>query len=286
MNYIKTFSLMVLLIVLFMIVGQAIGGNQGMFFALIFAIGMNFFAYWFSDTITLKAYHAAELTQTTFPQIYSRVYPIVSQLAQRANVPMPRLYIVQSNTPNAFATGRSPKHAAVCITSGILNLLDDNELSGVLGHELTHVKNRDILTGTIAASFAGAISYLAWMAQWSAMFGGFGNNRRNNNILGLLFVAILTPIIATIIQLAISRQREYAADKGGANLSGNALYLANALEKLEYANKMTPMQQTHLSQSTAFMFIVNPFRSATIQSLFSTHPPIERRIERLKAMSM
>ncbi|MGC9169073.1 MAG: M48 family metalloprotease [Desulfurella sp.] len=259
MNYVKTFSLMVLLIVLFMIVGQAIGGNQGILFALIFAIGMNFFAYWFSDKITLKAYHATELTQYNYPQIYARVYPIVSNLAQRANLTMPRLYIVQSSTPNAFATGRGPKHSAVCITSSILNLLDDNELSGVLGHELTHVKNKDILTGTIAASFAGAISYLAWMAQWGAIFGGFGNNRRNNNVFGLLFIAIITPIIATIIQLAISRQREYAADKGGANLSGNPLYLANALEKLEYANRITPMQQTHLSQATAFMFIINSF---------------------------
>ncbi len=265
---------------LLMLVGGAIGGQQGMIFALLFAGIMNFVTYWFSDKIILKAYHATEASQSLYPQLYS----IVSNLAQKANLPMPKIYVVQSNTPNAFATGRNPKHAAVCVTSAILNLLDPSELSGVLGHELTHVKNRDILTGTIAATIAGAISYLAWMAQWSAMFGT--NNRRNNNMFGLLFVAILTPIIATIIQLAISRQREYAADRGGAIISGNPMYLANALKKLEAANKLLPMQNTHFSQTTAHMFIVNPFRGGTLKSLFSTHPPIEKRIERLENMKI
>ncbi|MGC8791311.1 MAG: zinc metalloprotease HtpX [Desulfurella sp.] len=261
-----------------MLVGDAIGGSQGLIIALIFAGIMNFITYWFSDKIVLKAYHAIEANQHQYPQLYS----IVNNLAQKANLPMPKIYVVNSNTPNAFATGRNPKNAAVCVTTGILNLLNTNELSGVLGHELTHVKNRDILTATLAATIAGAISYLAWMAQWSAMFGGMGNNRRNNNMFGLLFVAILTPIIATIIQLAISRQREYAADKGGAVLSGNPMYLASALKKLESANKLSPMPNTHFSQTTAHMFIVNPFKGETFKSLFSTHPPIEKRIERLE----
>ncbi|OSS42425.1 Peptidase M48, Ste24p precursor [Desulfurella amilsii] len=282
MNYFKTFMLMVALTVLLMIVGGAIGGQQGMIIALLFAGIMNFVTYWFSDKIVLKAYHASEASQSAYPQLYS----IISNLTQKANLPMPKIYVMQSNTPNAFATGRNPKHAAVCVTTGILNLLDTNELSGVLGHELTHVKNRDILTGTIAATIAGAISYLAWMAQWSAIFGGMGSNRRNNNMFGLLFVAILTPIIATIIQLAISRQREYAADKGGALMSGNPMYLANALKKLEAVNKLSPLPNTHFSQTTAHMFIVNPFKGETFKSLFSTHPPIEKRIERLENLKI
>jgi len=282
MNYFKTFILMVALTALLMIVGGAIGGQQGMLIALLFAGIMNFITYWFSDKIVLKAYHASEASQAEYPQLYA----IVSNLTQKANLPMPKIYVMQSNTPNAFATGRNPKHAAVCVTTGILQILDANELSGVLGHELTHVKNRDILTGTVAATIAGAISYLAWMAQWSAMFGGMGNNRRNNNMFGLLFVAILTPIIATIIQLAISRQREYAADKGGALLSGNPMYLANALKKLEAVNKLSPMPNTHISQTTAHMFIVNPFKGETFKSLFSTHPPIEKRIERLENLKI
>ncbi|SDD02278.1 Heat shock protein. Metallo peptidase. MEROPS family M48B [Desulfurella multipotens] len=278
MNYFKTFMLMFALTVLLMLVGDAIGGSQGLIIALIFAGIMNFITYWFSDKIVLKAYHAIEANQHQYPQLYS----IVNNLAQKANLPMPKIYVVNSNTPNAFATGRNPKNAAICVTTGILNLLNTSELSGVLGHELTHVKNRDILTATLAATIAGAISYLAWMAQWSAIFGGMGNNRRNNNMFSLLFVAILTPIIATIIQLAISRQREYAADKGGAILSGNPMYLASALKKLESANKLSPMPNTHFSQTTAHMFIVNPFKGETFKSLFSTHPPIEKRIERLE----
>ncbi|WP_291491863.1 zinc metalloprotease HtpX [Desulfurella sp.] len=282
MNYFKTFMLMFALTVLLMLVGDAIGGTQGLIIALIFAGIMNFITYWFSDKIVLKAYHAIEANQHQYPQLYS----IVNNLAQKANLPMPKIYVVNSNTPNAFATGRNPKNATICVTTGILNLLNTNELSGVLGHELTHVKNRDILTATLAATIAGAISYLAWMAQWSAIFGGMGNNRRNNNMFGLLFVAILTPIIATIIQLAISRQREYAADKGGAILSGNPMYLASALKKLESGNKLSPMSNTHFSQTTAHMFIVNPFKGETFKSLFSTHPPIEKRIERLENMKI
>jgi heat shock protein HtpX len=282
MNYFKTFILMIALTVLLMIVGGAIGGQQGMLIALLFAGIMNFITYWFSDKIVLKAYHASEASQAA----YTKLYSIVSNLTQKANLPMPKIYVMQSNTPNAFATGRNPKHAAVCVTTGILHLLDANELSGVLGHELTHVKNRDILTGTVVATITGAISYLAWMAQWSAIFGGMGNNRRNNNMFGLLFVAILTPIIATIIQLAISRQREYAADKGGALMSGNPMYLANALKKLEAVNKLSPMPNTHISQTTAHMFIVNPFKDKTFKSLFSTHPPIEKRIERLENLKI
>ncbi len=280
MNYFKTFMLMIALTILLMLLGDAIGGQQGLVIALLFAGIMNFLTYWFSDKIVLKAYNANEASQAEYPQLYS----IVNKLVQQANLPMPKIYVIHSNTPNAFATGRNPKHAAVCVTTGILHLLNNDELSGVLGHELTHVKNRDILTGTIAATIASAIGYLAWMFQWSALFGSMGNNRKNSNIFGLLFVAILTPIIATIIQLAISRQREYAADKGGAIMSGNPMYLASALKKLELSNKLSPMPNTRFSNTTAHMFIVNPFRSDTIKGLFSTHPPIEKRIERLNNM--
>jgi len=281
MNYFKTFALMAALTVLLMLVGGVIAGQKGMLIALLFAGVMNFTTYWFSDKIVLKTYHAVAVSPEQYPQLYA----IVNNLAQKANLPMPKIYVIQSNTPNAFATGRNPKHAAVCVTTGILQILDANELSGVLGHELTHVKNRDILTGTVAATIAGAISYFAWMAQWSAIFGGMGNNRRNNNMFGLLFVAVLTPIAATIIQLAISRQREYAADKGGAVLCDNPLYLANALRKLDHMNKAVPMPAAPLAQSTAHMFIVNPFaRGGFLRGLFSTHPSTEKRIEKLESL--
>jgi heat shock protein HtpX len=266
-----------------MFVGGAVAGQQGMLIALLFAGVMNFITYWFSDKIVLKAYHAVEVSPEQYPQLYA----IVNTLAQKANLPTPKIYITQSNNPNAFATGRSPNHAAVCVTTGILQILDANELSGVLGHELTHIKNRDILTGTIVATMVGAISYLAWMAQWSAIFGGFGNtagSRKNGNIAALIIVAVLTPIMATIIQLAISRQREYAADKGGALLSGKPIYLANALRKLELVNNAAPMPTTAMSQTTAHMFIVNPFRGGAFKTLFSTHPPTEKRIEKLESL--
>ncbi len=283
MNYFKTFLLMLVLTGLLIVAGGAIGGGQGMIIALILAAVMNLGTYWFSDKVVLSMYHATPVTEAEYPELYS----IVRNLAVRGNIPMPKVYIVDEDTPNAFATGRNPNHAAVCVTTGIMRILNANELSGVIGHELTHVKNRDILISSIAATVAGAISMLAWMAEWGAMFGGFGgrSDDREGNIIGLIAMAILAPLIATMIQLAISRQREYAADKGGAMLSGNPLYLASALNKLEAGNEEEPMPANQMTHATAHMFIVNPLRSGAFKSLFSTHPPTEVRIEKLKEMA-
>jgi len=244
---------------------------------------MNLGTYWFSDKVVLSMYHAVPVTEAEYPELYS----IVRNLAARGNIPMPKVYIVDEETPNAFATGRNPNHAAVCVTTGIMKILNANELSGVIGHELTHVKNRDILISSIAATVAGAISMLAWMAEWGAMFGGFGgrSDDREGNIIGIIAMAIIAPLIATMIQLAISRQREYAADKGGAMLSGNPMYLASALNKLEAGNEEEPMQANQMTHATAHMFIVNPLRGGAFKSLFSTHPSTEDRIEKLKEMA-
>lgn len=265
------------------VAGGVIGGEQGMIIALIFAAIMNMGTYWFSDKMVLSMYHATPVTEAEYPKLYS----IVRNLAVRGNIPMPKVYIVDEDTPNAFATGRNPQHAAVCVTTGIMKILNDNELSGVIGHELTHVKNRDILISSIAATVAGAISILAWMAEWGAMFGGFGggDGDRDDNIIGIIAMAILAPLIASLIQLAISRQREYAADKGGAMLGGNPLYLADALNKLEAGNEAEPMQANQMTHATAHMFIVNPLRGGAFKSLFSTHPSTEDRIARLKEMA-
>ncbi len=283
MNYFKTFLLMLVLTGLLIVAGGVIGGEQGMIIALIFAAIMNLGTYWFSDKVVLSMYHATPVTEAEYPELYS----IVRNLAVRGNIPMPKVYIVEEDTPNAFATGRNPQHAAVCVTTGIMRILNANELSGVIGHELTHVKNRDILISSIAATVAGAISLLAWMAEWGAMFGGFGgrSDDREGNIIGIIAMAILAPLIATLIQLAISRQREYAADKGGAMLSGNPLYLASALNKLEAGNEEEPMQANQMTHATAHMFIVNPLRGGVFKSLFSTHPATEDRIAKLKEMA-
>ena len=283
MNYFKTFLLMLVLTGILIVAGGAIGGEQGMVIALIFAAVMNLGTYWFSDKVVLSMYHAVPVTETEYPELYS----IVRNLAARGNMPMPKVYIVDEETPNAFATGRNPNHAAVCVTTGIMKILNANELSGVIGHELTHVKNRDILISSIAATVAGAISMLAWMAEWGAMFGGFGgrSDDREGNIIGIIAMAIIAPLIATMIQLAISRQREYAADKGGAMLSGNPMYLASALNKLEAGNEEEPMQTNQMTHATAHMFIVNPLRGGAFKSLFSTHPSTEDRIEKLKEMA-
>lgn len=283
MNYFKTFVLMLLLTVILIAAGGALGGTQGMVIALIFAAVMNIGTYWFSDKIVLSMYHATPVTEGEQPELYS----IVRNLAVRGNIPMPKVYIVDEDAPNAFATGRNPQHAAVCVTTGIMKILNSNELSGVIGHELTHVKNRDILISSIAATVAGAISMLAWMAEWGAMFSGFGgrSNDREGNIVGLILMAIIAPLIATLIQLAISRQREYAADKGGAMLSGNPLYLASALNKLEAGNEEEPMQANQMTHATAHMFIVNPLRGGAFKKLFSTHPATEDRIKKLKEMA-
>ncbi len=279
MNTLKTTFLLALLTVLLVLAGGAIGGRGGMTFALIMAGVMNFVSYWFSDKIVLAMYGAQEVTETEQPEFYG----LVRQLAGRAGLPMPRVYIIPSDTPNAFATGRNPEHAAVAATTGILRILSREELMGVMAHELSHVKHRDILISSIAATVAGAITYLAHMAQWAAMFGG-GRDRdeEGGGLLGLLVMAIVAPLAALLIQMAISRSREYDADKGGAEVSGNPLYLAGALRKLEMANRQIPMEGA--TPATAHMFIVNPLTGGGLMSLFSTHPPLEERIKRLESM--
>jgi heat shock protein HtpX len=283
MNYFKTFILMLLLTVLLVVAGGLLGGETGMIIALAFAAVMNMGTYWFSDKMVLSMYHATPVTESEQPELYS----IVRNLSQKGNLPMPKVYIVEEDTPNAFATGRNPKHAAVCVTSGIMRILNRDELSGVLGHELTHVKNRDILIGSVAATVAGAISMLAMMAEWGAMFSGFGGRGedKDDNIIALIAMAIIAPLVASLIQLAISRQREYAADRGGANLSGNPLSLASALNKLEAGNDAEPMPDSKMANITAHMFIVNPLRGGGFKKLFSTHPATEDRIARLKEMA-
>lgn len=279
MNMLKTTLLMGLLTVLLVTIGGALGGRNGVTMAFLLAAGMNFFSYWFSDKIVLSMYGARQIEEADDP----RFYGIVRRLAQQANLPMPKVYLIDSETPNAFATGRNPEHAAVAATSGIMRILGDDELAGVMAHELTHVKNRDILISTIAATFAGAITYLAHMAQWAAIFGG---GRRDDDegggVFGMLFMAILAPIAAMLVQMAISRSREFGADAGGASISGNPLSLANALQKLEMANQRIPMET---NAATAHMFIVNPLTGGGLMTLFSTHPPIPERVARLQDMS-
>ena len=281
MNQFKTFFLMLVLTVLFILVGTAIGGKSGAIYAFIFAALMNFFSYWFSDKIVLRMYGAREVSQSEAPGLYG----IVAELTSKASLPMPKVYIMENDTPNAFATGRNPEHAAVAVTSGIMRILSKEELMGVIGHELSHILHRDILISTIAATMAGAISILATMARWGAMFGGFRSDDEEGggggNILVVLLVSIFASIAAMLIQLAISRSREYLADEGGAHLA-NPLSLARALEKLEVAAQRIPMDA---NPSTAHMFIVNPLRGGRVLSLFSTHPPIEERIARLEEMA-
>jgi len=281
MNRFKTFLLMLVLTVLLVIVGSAIGGRSGAVYAFVFAALMNFFSYWFSDKIVLRMYGAKEVTQSESPQLYG----IVAELTSKASLPMPKVYIMENETPNAFATGRNPEHAAVAVTTGIMRILSKEELMGVIGHELSHIQHRDILISTIAATMAGAISMLATMARWGAMFGGMRSDddegRGGGNMLVVLFVSIFASIAAMLIQLAISRSREYYADEGGAHLS-HPLSLAKALGKLEMASQRIPMQA---NPSTAHMFIVNPLRGGGVLSLFSTHPPMEERIARLEEMA-
>jgi heat shock protein HtpX len=280
MNAMKTAFLMGLLTVLLVAIGGAIGGRNGMTFAFLMAGGMNFFSYWFSDKIVLTMYGARQIEEHDDP----RFYGIIRQLALRANLPMPKVYLIDSDTPNAFATGRNPEHAAVAATSGIMRILGDDELAGVMAHELAHVKNRDILISTLAATFAGAITYLAHMAQWAAIFGGSRNNddEGGGGIFGTMLMAILAPIAAMLIQMAISRSREFGADAGGAAISGNPLSLANALQKLEMANQRIPMAA---NSATAHMFIVNPLTGGGLMTLFSTHPPIPERVARLQEIA-
>jgi heat shock protein HtpX len=279
MNTLKTVFLMTIMMILFIFVGNLVGGRNGMTIAFLFALAMNFGAYWFSDKVVLSMYRAKQVTRETAPQFYS----VVERLSQNAGLPMPKVYIIEDQTPNAFATGRSPQHAAVAATTGILSSLSEEELSGVLGHELAHVKHRDILTGTIAATFVGTITFVAQMAGWAMMFGGRGSSRDDDGGIGSLFLIILAPIAATLLQLAVSRSREYAADAGGAKISHNPLALASALEKISQANQIK--QVANAGPATAHMFIVNPLKAGGITKLFSTHPPIEDRINRLRAMA-
>lgn len=274
----KTFVLMALMTVLVIYIGNLLGGNNGMIMAFMIALVMNFGTYWFSDKIVLGMYHAKEITAETHPGIFR----IVQDIAQRAGLPMPRVYMIPSEQPNAFATGRNPEHAAVAMTEGIVRSLSDDELRGVLGHELAHVKHRDILIGTVAATMAGAMSMIAHMAQFAMIFGGGrSSDDEGGNPIGGLLMIILAPIAALLIQMAISRSREYEADRGGAEFAGNPLSLANALRKLEVKAKEIPMNAT---PATAHMFIVNPLRGGGIATLFSTHPPMEERIARLEQM--
>ncbi len=279
-NMVKTAVLMAALTGLFLIAGQAIGGQQGMTFALIMALILNFSAYWFSDSLALGMSGARPVSPTEAP----RLHAIVGRLAQAAGLPKPRIYIIPNQTPNAFATGRDPSHAAVAVTEGLLRLLDEDELEGVLAHELAHIKNRDILISSVAAVMAGAISYLASMAQWALLFGGFGRDDEEEGggaIAGFLTM-LLAPIGAALIQMAISRSREFAADATGAAICGRPHALASALKRLETYNAQMPMQ---VNPATAQMYIVNPLRGVDVASLFATHPPIEERIRRLLAMA-
>jgi heat shock protein HtpX len=278
MNRLRTMTLMVALTLLLVFVGAALGGKNGMTIALIFAFGMNFITYWFSDKIVLKMYRAKQVSEAEAPELFGTV----RRLSQKAELPMPKVYIMEQEQPNAFATGRNPKHGAVAVTTGIMKILSREELEGVLAHELAHIKNRDILVGTIAATIAGAISYLAQMAQWAMIFGGRSSEEgEHGNPIASLVMMIVGPIAAMLVQMAISRSREYGADAGGANISGNPLYLANALKKLQMASRRIPMDA---NPATSHMFIVNPLSGGGILKLFSTHPPIEERIKRLELM--
>jgi heat shock protein HtpX len=279
MNSFRTALLLGALTGLLMLIGGYFGGRGGVVLAFLFAMVMNFGSYWFSDKIVLRMYRAQEVTEAQAPELYHAV----KNLALKASLPMPRVYIIPGDTPNAFATGRNEQHAVVAVTEGILRILNRDELEGVIAHELTHIKNKDILIGSIAATLAGAIVMLAHMAQWAALFGGAGgdDDEGGGGIVGLILMAILAPLAATIIQMAISRSREYLADDGGARVSGKPYGLAGALEKLSRASQVVPMDA---NPSTAHMFIVNPLTGRSLMNLFSTHPPIEERIARLRGM--
>lgn len=276
-NILKTGLLLALLTGIFLWIGEAAGGRTGMVMAFGFAVLMNAGAYWFSDKIVLRMYRAQEVGEAESPELHG----IVRRLATAAKLPMPRVYLIPNDSPNAFATGRNPAHAAVAVTRGILRILDREELEGVLAHEMAHVRNRDILIGTVAATLAGAVMMLARFVQFAAIFGGGGRDREGGGGLGLLAMAILAPIGAMLVQMAVSRSREYLADESGARFCGNPESLASALEKISSASKRVPLEA---SPATAHMFILNPLSGGGLRSLFSTHPPVEKRIERLRSM--
>ena len=283
MNTLKTTMLMALLSGILVAVGGAIGGSHGAAIMLLISLGMNFFSYWYSDSIVLRAYSAQEVTAEQAPELYR----LVANLAANAGLPMPKVCIIDSDVPNAFATGRNPSHAAVAVTTGIMRVLQYDELGGVLAHELSHIKHRDTLISTIAASIAGVISMIANIAQWAAIFGmGRSDDDDNGGLVGSLFTIIVAPIAAMLIQMAISRSREYEADKSGGQICGNPLALASALEKIEYyAQHARPMEQA--TPATSHLFIVNPLKNSgrALMSLFSTHPATADRIARLRAQA-
>lgn len=277
MNTMKTFMLMAALTALLMLGGQAMAGQQGMIIALVIAIALNFFAYWNSDKMALAMNKAREVSEAEAPDLHQ----MVAYLAQRAEIPKPKVYLVDNPTPNAFATGRNPDHAAVAVTTGIMQALDRHELEGVMAHELAHIKNRDILISSIAAVMAGAISYLASMAQWGMLFGGGRNDDEGGSPLAAIVMMFVAPLAASLIQMAISRNREYIADASGAAICGHPKALASALNKLSNYNKQRPME---VNPASAQMYIVNPLKGSSLAKLFSTHPPMEERIRRLLAM--
>jgi len=279
MGNVKTVGLMVLMMALLMLVGQWLGQEQGLVLAFGVSLLMNLGMYWFSDKLVLMSYRAKEATEQEAP----RLFAIVRKLSAQAELPMPKVYVIPGESPNAFATGRNPEHAVVAATEGILDMLSEDELEGVIGHELAHVKHRDILTGTIVAAMAGAITFLARMSMYASMFGGGSRDRENSNPIGEILLLIFAPIAAILIQFAVSRSREYAADERGAKICGRPLSLANALRKLERGVERVPMKNA--GTATAHMFIVNPLRGGGMMKLFSTHPPTEERIARLEELA-
>ncbi|MAG60243.1 protease HtpX [archaeon] len=282
-NQLKTAALLAALTAIFLLIGGAIGGRTGLTFALIFAGGMNFVSYFWSHKIVLKLYKAKEADENQ----YSELYSMVREIASSAGLPVPKVYIVNTQQANAFATGRNPKNAVIAVTTGIMQLLSRSELKGVLAHEMGHVKNRDILVSSVAATIAGVISYIAMMARWAAIFGGFGGDRdRSGGIIELLVLAIIAPIMAMIIQFAISRSREYLADETGAKLIGDPYSLATALEKIEANVKHHPFQRMGSTEATAHLFISNPLKKSNFLEMFSTHPTTSRRVNRLRDMRL
>ena len=277
-NLMKTAILMAAITALFMALGSLLGGQQGMMLALIVALGMNFFSYWYSDTMVLKMYNAQEVDETSAPQFHR----MVRELAQRAALPMPRVYLINEDAPNAFATGRNPEHAAVAATTGILQVLSERELRGVMAHELAHVKHRDILISTVSATMAGAISMFA---NFALVFGGRNNEGRPANPIVGILVMLLAPLAASLIQMAISRAREFEADRGGAEISGDPQALASALQKIQRYAQGMPMQAAERHPETAQMMIMNPLSAGGMRGLFSTHPATEERVERLLALA-